>query len=62
MTIFDNINRLAAYGLKTELIQKDDLIFVKNQLLAALALDGFENAEQAAAIPEVQVSDREDSL
>ena len=62
MNIFDNINRLAAYGLKTELIQKDDLIFVKNQLLAALALDGFENADQAAAIPEVQVSDLEDIL
>ena len=62
MNIFDNINRLAAYGLKTELIQKDDLIFVKNQLLAALALDGFENAEQAEAIPEVEVSDLEDIL
>ena len=42
MNIFENINRLAAYGLKTGLIQKDDLIFVKNQLLAMLALDGFE--------------------
>lgn len=62
MNIFDNINRLAAYGLKTELIQKEDLIFVKNQLLAALALDGFENAEQAAALPEVKVSDLEDIL
>ena len=62
MTIFDNINRLAAYGLKTELIQKDDLIFVKNQLLAALALDGFENADQASALPEVEVSDLEDIL
>ena len=62
MTIFDNINRLAAYGLKTELIQKEDLIFVKNQLLAALALDGFENEEQAAEVPEVEVSDLEDIL
>ncbi len=62
MTIFDNINRLASYGLKTELIQKEDLIFVKNQLLAALALDGFENAVQAVAIPEVEVSDLEEIL
>ena len=62
MTIFDNINRLAAYGLKTELIQKDDLVFVKNQLLAALALDGFESADQAAELPEVEVSDLEDIL
>lgn len=62
MDIFDSINKLAAYGLKTELIQKEDLIFVKNQLLAALGLDGFENAEQAAAIPEVEVSDLEEIL
>ncbi len=62
MNIFENINRLAAYGLKTGLIQKDDLIFVKNQLLAMLELDGFENTDQAAALPEVQVSDLEDIL
>ena len=62
MTVFDNINRLAAYGLKTELIQKEDLIFVKNQLLAALALDGFENQEQAEALPDVEVSDLEEIL
>ena len=62
MNIFDNINRLAAYGLKTELIQKEDLIFVKNQLLAALALEGFENTEDAAAIPDVEVSDLESIL
>lgn len=62
MTIFDNINRLAAYGLKNGLIQKDDLIFVKNQLLGLLALDAFENEAQAAALPEVQVSDLENIL
>ena len=56
MPVFDDINRLAAYGLKTGLIEKEDLIYVKNQLLAALALDGFENAEQAAALPQVEVS------
>ena len=62
MTIFDNINRLAAYGLKSGLIQKEDLIYVKNQLLAALALDGFETQEQAEAIPQVEISDLEDIL
>ena len=62
MTIFDDINRLAAYGLKTGLIENDDLLYVKNQLLAALGLDGFENAEQAEAVPEVDVSDLEDIL
>ena len=62
MTIFDNINRLAAYGLKSGLIQKEDLIYVKNQLLAALALDGFETREQAEAVPQVEISDLEDIL
>lgn len=57
MNIFENINRLAAYGLKAGLIQKDDLIFVKNQLLAMLALDGFENESQAQDLPEVEASD-----
>ena len=57
MNIFENINRLAAYGLKTGLIQKDDLIYVKNQLLAMLALDGFENESQAQDLPEVEASD-----
>ena len=62
MTIFDNINRLASYGLKTSLIEKEDLIYVKNQLLCVLELDGFENAEQAAAVPAVEVSDLEEIL
>ena len=62
MTIFDNINRLASYGLKTGLIEKEDLIYVKNQLLCVLELDGFENAEQAAAVPAVEVSDLEEIL
>jgi len=62
MNIYDSINRLAAYGLKTELIQKEDLIYVKNQLLGALNLEAFESPEQAAAIPEVQISDLEEIL
>ena len=62
MNVINNINRLAAYGLKSGLIEKEDLIFVKNQLLAALGLDGFENAEQAAELPEVEISDLEDIL
>ena len=59
MSIFENINKLAAYGLKTGLIQQEDLIFVKNQLLFALKLDGFESAEQAACIPDVEISELE---
>ena len=62
MIVFENINRLAAYGLKAGLIEKEDLIYVKNQLLCMLGLDGFENAEQAIALPEVEVTDLEDIL
>ena len=50
MTVFNNINRLASYGLKTGLIEREDLIYVKNQLLCALGLDGFESSEQAAEV------------
>ena len=62
MTIYENINRLASYGLTTGLITREDLIYVKNQFLAALELDGFENAEQAAEVPEVEVNDLEEIL
>lgn len=62
MTIYDHINRLAAYGLKTGLIEKDDVIFVKNQLLLQLSLDGFESEEQVNALPEVSTDDLEDIL
>ncbi|MBO4629563.1 MAG: galactose-1-phosphate uridylyltransferase, partial [Treponema sp.] len=62
MTIFENINRLASYGLTTRLITREDLIYVKNQFLAALELDGFENEEQAAAVPKVEVGDLEEIL
>ena len=62
MTIFENINRLASYGLTTGLITREDLIYVKNQLLAVFELDGFENEEQAAAVPEVEVGDLEEIL
>ncbi|WP_191015798.1 UDP-glucose--hexose-1-phosphate uridylyltransferase [Treponema zioleckii] len=62
MNVFDDINRLTAYGLKTGLIEKEDVIFVKNQLLLNLGLDGFESPEQAGEIPAVEVSDLEDIL
>ena len=62
MNIYDNINRLASYGLKTGLIEREDLIYVKNQLLFALGLDGFESSEQVEEIPAVEVSDLEDIL
>lgn len=62
MNIFNEINRLASYALATGLIEKEDLIFAKNSLLGILHLDGFENSEQAAEIPEVKPEDLEDIL
>ena len=62
MTIYDHINRLASYGVVTGLIEKEDVIFVKNQLLLLLGLDGFENDEQVASLPAVTTDDLEDIL
>ena len=62
MNIFDNINRLTAYGLKSGLIEKQDLIYVKNQILSALSIEGFESPEQVSDIPVVEVSDLEGIL
>ena len=62
MNIFENINKLASYGLKTGLIEKEDLIFVKNQMLAALRLEGFENPAQASEVPDVEISELEEIL
>ena len=59
MSIFDDVNRLVAYGLTTGLIEKDDVIFAKNQLLMHLGLDGFETQAQAEALPAVRVDDLE---
>ena len=57
MTVFENINRLVSYGLKTGLIGSDDIIFTQNMLLMNLGLDGFESAEQASSIPDVKIED-----
>ena len=51
MSIYENINALTAYGLKTGLIKEDDIIYTQNRLLELFGLDGFENDAQAAAIP-----------
>jgi len=62
MTIFENINALVAYGLKTELLEDDDVIFTQNKLLDLFALDGFESMEQARTLPPVTVQDLEHIL
>lgn len=62
MNIFEQINKLTSYGVKTGLIENEDVIFVKNQLLMNLEIDGFENQVQAEELPEVSVSDLEEIL
>ena len=43
MTIYQNINRLVAYGLQTGLIEQEDETYTQNRLLELFHLDGFEN-------------------
>ena len=62
MNIFESINRLVAYALKTGLIKNQDVIFTQNRLLELFRLDGFETMEQAKAIPEANVEDLEGIL
>lgn len=62
MNIYTELNRLASYGLKAGLFEKEDLVFVKNQLLLLLNLDGFENDDDVSALPEVEISDLEGIL
>ncbi|MCR5612854.1 UDP-glucose--hexose-1-phosphate uridylyltransferase [Treponema sp.] len=62
MTIYQNINRLVAYALKTGLITRQDIVYTQNRLLEFFALDGFESEKDAGTIPNVKVSDLENIL
>lgn len=61
MTIFQNINRLVSYALKTGLIAKEDVTYTQNRLLELFRLDGFEGAE-TPKLPAVKTSDLEGIL
>lgn len=61
-SVFDAVNALTGYGLVTGLIEKEDVIYTKNRLLELLRLDGFETAEQAEALPAVEITDLEGIL
>lgn len=58
-SVFENVNKLVSYGLKTGLLEKNDVIYAKNMLLLNLGLSGFETVEQAEALPDVSESDLE---
>ena len=62
MTIYQNINRLTSYALLNSLITKEDVIYTKNRLLELFQLDGFENEEDAGALPEVKTEELEEIL
>ena len=62
MNVYENINRLVGYALKTGLIRKQDVIYTQNRLLELFALDGFETPEQAKKFPAVKVGDLENIL
>ena len=62
MSVFDDVNRLVSYGVTTGLIEKEDAVFAKNQLLMHLGLDGFESEAQAGELMTVSVDDLEDIL
>ena len=62
MSIYENINRLTSYALLNSLITKEDVIYTKNRLLELFQLDGFENDEQAASLPEVKTEELEEIL
>ncbi len=59
MTIFKEIDRLIAYAVKTELIQKEDIIFIRNQILHLLQIDYYEGE---GSLEEVSVEDLESIL
>lgn len=40
--IYEAVRDLVQYGLETGLLEKDDEIYARNQLLAVLGLDGYE--------------------
>ena len=50
MTVFQNINRLVSYALKTGLIAKEDATYAQNRLLELFRLDGFDDDSGALVI------------
>ncbi len=62
MTVFQNINRLVSYALKTGLIAKEDATYAQNRLLELFRLDGFDDDSGAQKLPSVKVGDLEEIL
>ena len=52
MKICSLINRLIKYALKNSLITEDDVMFVRNELMALLHLKDWQNVKEDNQIPE----------
>lgn len=61
MNIYNCINKLVSYGLVCGLIEKEDVIFVKNRLLAFLNLSGFPDSNDKD-VPECKIDELEEIL
>ncbi|MBO7121882.1 MAG: UDP-glucose--hexose-1-phosphate uridylyltransferase [Treponema sp.] len=62
MTIYQNINRLVSYALKTGLVTKEDVTYTQNRLLELFGLDGFEEGFDEQKLPAAKTSDLEGIL
>ena len=62
MNIFHEINRLTGYGITTGLLEREDEIFAKNQLLQILGIDGYENLDEAKELKDIRADELEDIL
>ena len=52
MEIYSLINRLIKYSLKNSLITEDDVMFVRNELMALLHLKDWQDVREDCQIPE----------
>lgn len=46
MTIYNSISQLTEYGIKKELIEQEDKVYIINNLLSLFKLDSYKKAEQ----------------
>mgnify|MGYP002624077848 CR=1 FL=1 len=57
MDVFEQIDRLVSYGILTGLIEKEDAIFSRNQILMHLSRDSYEGAGEIPAVSEADLED-----
>lgn len=62
MAVYEDINRLVGYGVKTGLVDEEDVVYTQNRLLEAMGLVGFPSDFDEKDIPIVQVGELEGIL